>query len=80
MTETEACTSSVLIIRNKHLSDVKFNFQMMTKVEDAVSGIVFRYLDIFNWYSMEIKDRILYIKRMLRGKIAEIAKLLLPDF
>jgi len=53
---------------------------MMTKIEDAVSGVVFRYQDIFNWYSMEIYKKTIYFKKMKAGLIHELKKISMPDF
>lgn len=52
----------------------------MMKKDKGMAGAVFRYQDIFNFYSMELYAKVLSIKKMFKGKIKELAKIALPDF
>lgn len=52
----------------------------MTKIDDAVSGVVFRYQDIFNFYSLEVYKKTIFFKKMAKGMIHELKKVSMPDF
>ena len=56
-------------IRHKEFYNAKFDFQFMTKKDDAISGVVFRYQNPYNFYSMEMYEKVLSIKKMKDGKM-----------
>jgi len=52
----------------------------MTKKDDAISGVVFRYQNPYNFYSMEMYEKVLSIKKMKDGKMEELSSIEMPDF
>lgn len=53
---------------------------MMYKKQDGIAGIVFRFIDQFNYYTAEVYNEYLYFKLMRHGLIKTLNKVKMEEY
>lgn len=74
-----SCTSTMLEVRFKIFYDVEIAFSFRARKIGGWVGVIFRKLDDFNYYALEINQEWIRVKKMWNGKPSIIKFVKLED-